>query len=145
MPTYALLKAPATNQQKGRKAFSQETEEEEVPTASVAPTKALVTGIIAQKRDYQEGDHPEKKTKLTEKKPKKAGGSINMKDVYLPIRHLAIMLRGNLITRDQAIPDYVYRAMGKLIVNTRKFKCLKASFKAMSDDVFSEFIDQGVR
>ena len=35
--------------------------------------------------------------------------------------------------------------MGKLIVNTRKFKCLKASFKAMSDDVFSEFIDQGVR
>ena len=129
MPTYALLKAPATNQQKGRKAFSQETEEEEVPTASVAPAKALVTGIIAQKRDYQEGDHPVKKTKLIEKKPKqKAGGSINMKDVYLSIRHLAIMLRGNLITRDQALPDYVYIAMGELIVNTPKFKCLKASF-----------------
>jgi len=26
-----------------------------------------------------------------------------MKDVYLAIRHLAIMLRGNLITRDQAL------------------------------------------
>ena len=68
-----------------------------------------------------------------------------MKDVYLSIRHLAIMLRGNLITRDQALPNYVYRAMGRLICNTPKFKCLKASYKAMSDDAFSELIDQGVR
>ena len=128
-----------------RRRLVQIADEEEVSSrSSAAPTQAVVSAIIRQKRDHTEGE-PVKKMKIVEKKPKKAGGSVNLKDLYLSVRSIAVMLRGNLATRDQAIPDYAFRAMGNLMVKCPKYKFLKDAFRAMTDDEFSEFIDHGIR
>ena len=128
-----------------RRRLSQPAHEEEVSSrVSAAPTLATVTAIIKQKRDHTDGE-PVMKMKIVEKKPKKAGGSVNLKDLYLSVRSIAVMLRGNLATRDQAIPDYAFRAIGTLMVRCPKDKHLKEAYKSMTDDEFPEFIDHGIR
>ena len=108
-----------------RKRLTEEVDEEEVSRrGSAAFALTTVTAIIKQKRDHTDVE-PVKKPKIVEKRPKKAGGSVNLKDVYLSVRSVAVIVRGNLVTRDQAVPDYAFRAMGNLIVRCPKFRHLK--------------------
>ena len=114
--------------------------------SSKPPSLEMVKKVSKRAREDDQNDEGSAfRPGFSVRKQKVIGGSTTMKDACISVRHIVVILRGNMITREQALPDGFYQGVCSFLFKLPKFKHLRETWRNMDEHAFQDWLDINIR